>query len=303
MPLTTEQLALRKNSIGSSDVAALLGVSPWATPYDLWLEKTGRLPDPVEKPWMRVGSRLEAGVLDEFEEAHGPIERGVLIERVDLRMACNVDGILIAGREPIEAKTAGLFGPLGDEWGDEGSDAVPVAYVVQAHAHMIVLNAPLCHVPALLGGIGFRDYRVQRSERLADAIMARCESFWRVNVQGDTPPDAKGSPDILKMTRREPGLVARLPSPMRDAFEQAAAAKRDAEKNYEATVAAIRQADPAAEAFDFGDPAKWFTDYEQGRETLDSKALKAEHPEIYEKYRRESRFRVLRLSKRPKGEK
>ncbi|WP_410960483.1 YqaJ viral recombinase family protein, partial [Salmonella sp. SAL4361] len=35
-------LAGRKKGIGGSDVAAILGFSPYKSPYQLWLDKTGR---------------------------------------------------------------------------------------------------------------------------------------------------------------------------------------------------------------------------------------------------------------------
>ena len=43
-----EWLAIRRTGIGSSDIAGVLGLSPWASPYTVWADKRGRVP-PVEQ--------------------------------------------------------------------------------------------------------------------------------------------------------------------------------------------------------------------------------------------------------------
>ncbi len=40
--LTLEQKAIRQTGLGATDCAAVMGLSPYKTPYELWLEKTGR---------------------------------------------------------------------------------------------------------------------------------------------------------------------------------------------------------------------------------------------------------------------
>ncbi len=297
--LTAEQKQQRRLSIGSSDVSALLGVSPWKTAYDLWLDKTGRVPDVEESAWTETGSWLEPAVLSKFEMEYGPIERAKLVVRPELNLAVNVDAVLLATNEPVEAKTAGLFGPLSPEWGEAGTEGVPVQYIVQAHAHMIAMDAKLCYVPALLTGHGFTVYKVKRSDKLTGIILRSIEKFWNDHVLKDVPPDnSKPTPDIIKMTRRVPGKVAIIPAVLKEEYDAAKSEHTAAEKRYKEAVAAIRAMDPDAEAFDFLDDAKWITDYEQGRMNLDAKALEATHPEIYQRFARESRYRVMRVSKR-----
>ncbi len=302
--LTVDQKTHRRLAIGSSDVSALLGFSPWKTAYDLWLDKTGRIPDSAEADtaWTDAGNWLEPAVLSKFEMEYGPLERSKLVERPELNLAVNVDAVLISTNEPVEAKTAGLFGPLSKEWGEAGSEGVPVQYIVQAHAHMIALDAQVCHIPALLTGVGFTVFKVKRSEALVGIILRKIESFWRDNVLADTPPaNSTPTPDVIKLTRREPGKIAIIPALLKEELERAAEAKRVAEQEYKVAQAAIRMMDPDAEAFDCGDPQKIITDYEQGRATLDADGIKSSHPEIYNKFAGETRFRVMRISKRPKG--
>lgn len=52
-------LRQRRKSIGGSDAAAIVGLSVWASPYSLWAEKTGKLPDKADNEAMRQGRDLE----------------------------------------------------------------------------------------------------------------------------------------------------------------------------------------------------------------------------------------------------
>ena len=67
-----EWLELRRQGIGGSDAAAILGLNPWKTPMDVWLEKTGEFTrDDEENEQMYWGTVLEAVVAEEFK-AHRP---------------------------------------------------------------------------------------------------------------------------------------------------------------------------------------------------------------------------------------
>ena len=52
-------LAERRNSLGGSDMGAVLGLNRWSSPYSVWAEKTGRLPPKEDSEAMRQGRNLE----------------------------------------------------------------------------------------------------------------------------------------------------------------------------------------------------------------------------------------------------
>ena len=65
-------LKQRQRGIGGSDISAVLGVNPWKTSYDLWLEKTGRAPlETATTPAMQRGTILEPVVADLYAEETG----------------------------------------------------------------------------------------------------------------------------------------------------------------------------------------------------------------------------------------
>lgn len=70
--LTREEwLAERRKGIGGSDAAAIIGMNHYVTPYMLWADKTGQLPEQEDNEAMRQGRDLEQYVADRFIEATG----------------------------------------------------------------------------------------------------------------------------------------------------------------------------------------------------------------------------------------
>ena len=123
--LTDEDLERRRKGIGASDVAAILGVSPWRSPWDVWADKTGRL-----QPWegneaTKIGQYLESSVLSYAEAQVGDLERNIRVERPGTPIVATLDARTIKEGIPVEVKTAGMTGPLHGDWGDAMTDHVP----------------------------------------------------------------------------------------------------------------------------------------------------------------------------------
>ncbi len=64
-------LQIRRKTIGGSDAAAIVGLSHYSTPYSVWANKTGRIPDAEDNEAMRQGRDLEEYVAKRWEEATG----------------------------------------------------------------------------------------------------------------------------------------------------------------------------------------------------------------------------------------
>ena len=253
MSLTAEQKAERIKHLGSSDMAAVLGVDPWRTPTDVWLEKTDRLIERPASAVMDAGSRFEGGVLDWAEEQLGPLQRNVVLSDLigGSPLVSRVDALAArSGGEPVEAKTGGLLGPLAEWWGEEGTDQVPERVVVQCHVHMICADVGSCHVPTFLGGRGFAMFQVPRHEGLAAAIREKAREFWQEYVLSDTqPPDSQPSLAVAKYIRRIPDRITDVDPALVQrwllAKEAAADAKTDAEEAAAEILAAMGEAEAA----------------------------------------------------------
>ena len=194
-------LAERRGGIGGTDAAAILGVSKFATPYDVWLEKTRVLPpiEPNESMWW--GSALEDLVaqrymLDTGRKVWNP-------ERIYYDEAWPVlrgtpDRLCIGEKRGVEIKTAGPYNA--HQWGEEGTDQIPEAYLVQVCVYMAITGFPVWDVAVLIGGSDFRIYTVRRDERIETYIRKTLREWWESFVETELPPpitDADSISDSL----------------------------------------------------------------------------------------------------------
>ena len=309
MPITEAQRALRRKHIGASDMAAIMGLDPYRSAYDVWLDKTGKLVDDDKaNESMLAGTRFESGVLDFARERLGAIVRNQYRSCPRLHLGANIDALAVAfdPEEPIEGKTGGLFGPLTEHWGDAGTDEVPDRVIVQSHVHMLCLDngqkTPKCHIAAFLGGRGFAMFQVPRNENLCEAIAEASVHFWQQHVLADVPPE-KSMPhlDVIRKVRRQPNKIVPVDASLVKQHELAKAARLEAAKIEDGAKAALIAALGDAEAGDYGDPAKIVTFNASVSRRLDGKRLREERPDVAAEFMVESTSRTLRVQKRPKA--
>jgi len=189
-PLPDNSPAERALFIGSSDAAPAIGVSPWKTALQLWLEKRGEAEPEPENDAMHLGKLLEPVVLSMFTRRTGNrvlAHQQRFIHPEYPWMACTVDGLTDDGTV-VEAKTANWR--VAEKFGEEGTDAIPEEYVIQTTHAMAVTGANLAIVPVLLGGDDLRIYRVERNDGLIAVLIEREQAFWRMVQEGRAPePD------------------------------------------------------------------------------------------------------------------
>lgn len=192
-------LAVRKRGIGSSDAAAAVGLNPYKSPLELWMEKTGRdgtLPkaDPHdEESPLYWGTILEPIVAAHYSRRSGNRVRRVnaVLQHPDPQlswMLANLDReVLGAGDVQIlECKTAGINGAL--LW----KEGVPEYVQLQVMHQLAVTGKQAADVAVLLGGQQLEIHRIERDERLIARLIRLEQQFWQYVVT-DTPPPADGS--------------------------------------------------------------------------------------------------------------
>lgn len=240
MALTIDELRQRTKHIGGSDAAAILGLNPWKSAYDVFLEKTNQVELEVHQSLAaEIGDRLEASLAQWGRDLIGPELDVVLNERFTHEngiFSAQVDAWLPDLGEPLEVKTAGLTNARWDssDWGDEGTDMIPPQYICQVNLQMICTGAERAHVMAFLGqGIGPRLYTVPRNEGLVTAIHDRCERFWHEHVLKGIPPEGMPTLDVSKRRLREPEKITTIPEEVGTRLAQIKEQKKlvaDAEK-------------------------------------------------------------------------
>jgi|TARA_R100000501_G_C2618554_1_gene112021 putative phage-type endonuclease len=247
---TERQKELRAKRIGSSEIAAVFGISPWMTAFDLWLTKTGQVIDvDDEKAWMTAGNHFEQGVLAFATEQLGPLRRNQFRVVPDLPLSATTDALVISTGNPVEAKTTGLYGPVKDIWGDEGTDQIPDYYNLQCQVHLMATGKEVCHVPAFIGGRGFCMFTVKAHPKLQAIIGNKAKEFWNNYVVPKVaPPDSLASLSVLKRVIRTPKKVVDVSSDLVSEWQAANAAKNDAIKEADEMKAQVIQAMGDAEA-------------------------------------------------------
>ncbi|QHL91250.1 hypothetical protein GVO57_11055 [Sphingomonas changnyeongensis] len=275
-------LAERRTGIGGSDVAAILGVSPYRSALDVFLDKRGLLVDQAESEPMRWGTLLEPVVRQEYANRTGrsvALPEGVLRHPRYGFMLANLDGI--ATDRLYEGKTA----RTAEGWGEPGSDEVPQGYLLQVQHYMAVTGYDVTDIAVLIGGSDFRIYTVEADAELHEMLVEAEAEFWR-RVTDDDPPEPITMADALKRWGRQSRADSVIACPeVAEAVDQLRAikaAQADLAAREEAAkltiMAALGDADTLV-ARDGTTLCTWKAAKAAAR--LDSRALKAAHPEIY----------------------
>jgi putative phage-type endonuclease len=277
-------------------MAAILGLDPRRNAYDVWLEKTGKLDEQPGNDAMYAGTMFEDGVLQFAEQELGKLTRNQYRSARDrgIPLGANIDAILVDSGIPVEAKTAGLFGPIRETWGVENTDEVPDRVLIQATVHMICSVSEMCHVAAFLGGRGFQMFTVGRDASVVDIVSETAVQFWQRNVLADIPPDnTLPNASSIKRIRRQPESIVEIGSDLvlewLAAKETLKAAEKAKEEKEIAMLTALGQAEGGTTEIGM------LTYLPQSRTTIDAKNLKAENPAVYEQFARVSTYRVARF--------
>ena len=233
-----EWLALRRTGIGGSDVAAILGLSKYRSPLDVYNDKIGATPDGEQSQAAYWGTKLEDVVAKEFQE-----RTGLKVQRVNKQLSregwmhANLDravvnhaisgtvriqgeakqaetGRLLTTDAILECKTASSY--IADQWGPSQEEEIvsgkvvsdhkiPIYYETQVQWYLGVTGASVCYVAALLGGQDFRIYLVQRDNEVITALQDQCRAFWFENVQKRIPPEPHTAEEVQKLFAKDDG--------------------------------------------------------------------------------------------------
>ena len=186
-----EWLARRRKTIGGSDAAAIVGLSRYATPYTVFLDKTGRLPDKPDTEAMRLGRDLEGYVAQRWAEETGKTVRRVqamLYNPAYPHSHADVDRMVTGENAGLECKTTSTL----DVKQFHGVE-FPEQYYAQCVHYLAVTGCERWYLAVLVFGRGFFTYRLDRDQAEIDALMEAEGAFWEEHVATDTPPAVGGS--------------------------------------------------------------------------------------------------------------
>jgi putative phage-type endonuclease len=315
--------AQRQLGIGGSEVAAILGISPWSGPHEVWLSKVD--PDAVEEAdalgdriQLEVGTRLESLVLDLLAE-----DEGIVVEPAPVTVqhpsyewwAPNLDGVAFfeanSAIRNVEAKTTNAYA-----WSDWSKSGVPLYYQAQTQYQLGATGLDAAYVPVLFGNHRFEWWLVERDDEDIAAIAEVCEEFWGYVERQEAPPvdGSSAALDYLvdKYGAGEDDVVVELDEDAENwarqyeeakADQKEAKSRKDEAKNHliEAVGNASKGVTPSGFKVNSVRRSRFSSSLAEEKDAelvaeysnkLDSRALRRDHPDFYEACKKPSSMSV-----------
>lgn len=294
-----EWLKERQAGIGGSDVGAILGVNKYKTAFQVYIEKTEIISEAKEQSEAAYwGDQFEDIVAKEFEKRTG---KKVRRDRKHYKhsehpfMLANIDRKIVGENAILECKTANQY--LASEWKD---DEIPASYLLQVQHYICVTNADKAYIACLVGGQKFIWKEIKRDDELIEIIIKAEKDFWKL-VEDKTPPALDGSSAAEKYLRErfanvQGGTKVALGVKYKEKIEKYLSLKKQIKELEQET----RTLENSLK-LEIGDNEAGYIDNflinwkSYSKTSIDSKKLKEEQPEIYNKYSKKSKYRKFEI--------
>lgn len=304
-----EFLAARRHYLGGTDIAAITGVSPWASPLSVYLDKVApEQADDADSLPMRRGLALERFIADEFERATpGTVTYHPTPPlRTDwgFPAGASIDRYIATIEHPrtptaiLECKTAFSF-QSARQW-DQAAEDLPDSYFVQVQWYLAVTGLDWAYGAADTGKAQLTIVPIHADERVQARLIEAGREFWLGHVLAGVPPEPVGSDaDHEALVRMYPETVPEPAVTLEDELAEVIlsdylAEKFKAEEHGRKAETAKQRLQALMGEHEQAVIGRWrLTWKSQTRTTIDSKRLKAERPDVAAEYARTSESRVF----------
>jgi putative phage-type endonuclease len=202
--LTEQEQEIRRTGVGASETPAIIGESPYATAWKVWLQKTGRAPsETTERSQAGHGleewiARTAAARIDGFVSmrkgtTHAHPLHPCVLATPDYELV--IEDALATYDALLECKAVGFR--VRHHW----DDGVPTYVEAQVQQQMEVRDRERCFVAAHLDGTSVELYTVERDRAVGAWLVEQATRFWEDHVLADVPPPIDGSPAAGKWLR------------------------------------------------------------------------------------------------------
>lgn len=294
-------LKYRRCGLTGTDIASIAGVNKYAGGTHVWLDKKGQL-EPIEQnEAMHWGTIIEPIIAKEFSNRTGlKIQNvNVILQHKEYEFALgNIDRLVTdenGEKGILEIKTASEY--IKSDWDD---DKVPPKYMLQLQWYMFVTGVNYGYFAALIGGNKYIQKYVKRDDELIEMLLEICKKFWNENILKNIPPIVDGNDSTKELlTNMYPESVENeilLPYEAGELIVELEEYKVKAkELDFE-----ITERENKLKQF-LGENERGLIDDKKIiwktyiRSSVDSKKLKAEMPDIYEKYIKSSSYKKFSI--------
>ena len=245
---------------------------------------------------MELGNKLEDFVANEFTLKTSKKVRNVngILKNDKYPFAlANIDRAVVGEKAFLECKVTNSYSKK--SWQKE----VPIYYQVQCYHYMAVTGATHCYIAALIGNEEFVIHKIDRNEELIDEIMNLEKMFWDKCILGEDLPIPDGSDDYSNVLQGlykdsiEEEVILFEKENLLNRYDDVRELIKDLDSERKAIEQYLQMQMKEYEVAYLGD--RKITWKKQSRNTVDTKRLKKEHPEIVEKYMKTTTSRVFRI--------
>ena len=296
-----EWLKHRQAGIGGSDASCIAGLNPWKSAIQLYMDKKEENPQEIKSLRMELGNRLEGLVAELFTESTGLKVRNVngILKNDKYPFAlANIDRAIVGEKAFLECKTTNSYALK--EW-EEG---VPAHYEIQCLHYMAITGATHCYIAALIGNSDFIWHKIERDQETIDYLMQIEKDFWENNIEKDVVPMPDGSDAyseyLKKKYDKSNGQTIELHLlengvDKLNRYDEIVTDIKALESEKKLIEQEIQFHMEEFEVAKIGD--RKVTWKSSSRNTIDSKKLKAEMPDIAQQYMKTSTSRTFRVGK------
>ncbi len=295
-----EWLEYRRKGIGGSDAAVVCGLNKYSSKIELWADKTGRLPEKEDNEAMRIGRDLEDYVASRFCEATGKKVRrhNAMYAHDDYDyILANVDRDIVGENAGLECKTTSVFAKSDFENGE-----IPAYYYCQCCHYMNVMGYDRMYLAVLVMGKAFYWFEIERSEADCKALLDAEIAFWNDHIAPDVRPDPDGSEsaaktlDAIYHVQHENAITMFEQNDIAVELLEVQAQLKALETKEKLLKQHLQNAlDGNTQGYTVDHIVTWRP---QNRTTVDSKKLKAEHPDIYAECLHTTIFKKFSITER-----
>lgn len=191
----------RRKGLGGSDVAAILRLSKYKTPLDIYLEKIDEAPQYPDNPRMKAGRIMENVIAKYWADEYGyKIQRDnkIRIHATHPELIANIDRLIVgAGQQRpgvLEVKNTSSF--AFKQWEDDG---LPLDYYCQVQHYYSVTGYDWGFVGFLVDGWDLKSIPVPRDEEFIDNMVFQLLEFWHNHVAVKVPPEPTTVKDVTTL--------------------------------------------------------------------------------------------------------
>lgn len=299
--LSREQwLQYRKQGLGGSDIGAIVGVSPFKSAFQVYIDKTTETIDDYDNEALRQGRDLESYIASRFEEETGMRLRksqAIWVHDKYNFMLGDFDRVVIGKRIGVEIKTVSPF--ASHKWKE---NKIPWEYQLQVQHYLAISNFECWYICAMVYGTELIIRKIERDEELIKHLIIIEKRFWEENVLAGVMPEPDGSKQagelLAKYYPTEKGKKAVLTEDIslqlrrREELADLIKKMETEKKTIEQSLLKYLGENDSTEAENTEFFVRW-SSYTTAR--VDADRLRKEEPEIYERFKKISPVNKLMI--------